>query len=369
MGDFQSILNSTFLENTIQNYLVCLVILVAGLVFRGWLSNSIISLFTQSFRNWDYKLTREEYRSIFKKRLNFFLFVIIIYLAFHNLSYPESLNLRPVEEFGLKRIIMRAYQVLMAVAITRLVIGMVKVFTEMMKRRASVTASKQDDQLIPFISEIVRIIIVIIATLIVLSSVFKLNVASLVAGLGIGGLAIALAAKESLENLFGSFTIFFDKPFVVGDMVKVGGAEGVVEKVGFRSTRIRTLEKSYLTIPNRDMINAQLDNMSLRTFRRVRFSVGLTYGTKSETIKSVVDQIKKYLESHENTNQDSQVRFMDFGSSSLDIMVLYYIDTMDWDKYLEIKEEINYKVMEIVEKSESDFAFPTQTIHLQKENG
>ncbi len=195
-----------------------------------------------------------------------------------------------------------------------------------------------------------------------------MNVGSLVAGLGIGGLAIALAAKESLENLFGSFTIFFDKPFVVGDLVTIGGVSGTVEKVGFRSTRIRTLEKSYVTIPNKRMIDAELDNLSLRTFRRVKFDVGLVYGTSMSTIKSVVQKIQKYVDEHERTNQDGQVKFMEFGSSSLDVMVLYYIDTMDWGVFLDIKEEINYKIMEIVENEESDFAFPTQTLHLNQEN-
>ncbi|MBL4623758.1 MAG: mechanosensitive ion channel, partial [Flavobacteriales bacterium] len=161
----------------------------------------------------------------------------------------------------------------------------------------------------------------------------------LLAGLGVGGLALALAAKESLENLLSSFTIFFDKPFVLGDTVKVGGVVGTVEKVGFRSTRLRTPEKSYVTIPNRKMIDAELDNLSLRTFRRVKQTVGLTYGTPVSSIQLIVQDIQQLIDGHQHTNQDGKAKFTDFGASSLDVMVNYYVDTMDWRVYLDVKQD------------------------------
>ena len=200
-----------------------------------------------------------------------------------------------------------------------------------------------------------------------MGSVFKVDVGALIAGLGIGGLALALAAKVSLENLLASFVIFFDKPFIIGDLVSVNGVTGVVEKIGFRSTRIRTLEKSYLTMPNRLMIDNVLDNLSQRTFRRVSFNIGVLYGTTEEQLKNIVTAIQKYIDEHPHTNQDGEIHFMEFGASSLDIMVLYYIDTMDWSVFLKIKEEVNFEIMRIVEHHGADFAFPTQTIHLEKE--
>lgn len=236
-----------------------------------------------------------------------------------------------------------------------------------MMEKAEKTDTKQDDQLVPFLAEILKIFIWIIAVLVMLNQVFELNVGSLVAGLGIGGLAIALAAQDTLTNLLGSFTIFFDKPFVVGDLVTVGNITGVVEKVGFRSTRIRTLEKSYVTLPNKKMIEAELDNLTLRTYRRVDFNVGLTYDTPSASIKSIVSEIQNYIDHHPNTNEEGKVKFMEFGDSSLNIMVLYYIDTMDWGVFLDIKEEINYKIMELVEKNGSSFAFPSTSVYLENQ--
>lgn len=365
--DVQSLMDQTYFGNSVQNYTIALALVIVGWLFHSWMSNILIRLISQLFRRWEYKLTFNEYKEHLQKPLNFVLFLIFLFLAVNMLVWPEEFDFAPVEEFGVRMILLRFYQLMIAVAFTRVSIKFAVVFGEMLKKKADKTTSKQDDQLIPFAVEVVKILLVVIAILITVSTIFELNVGSLVAGLGIGGLAIALAAKESLENLFGSFTIFFDKPFVVGDLVKVGDMEGVVEKVGFRSTRIRTLEKSYLTIPNKRMIDAELDNLSLRTFRRVKFNIGMLYGTKKDTLKSIADSIKKYLDDHAHTNQDAQVRFMDFGSSSLDIMVLYYIDTMDWNLYLEFKEEINYKIMEIVEEKGGDFAFPTQTIHLHQE--
>lgn len=366
--DFQHILQLEYFGNSVENYLLGLVLILVGLVFNSALAGLLVRVVSKSFVRSKYKLTYQDYRGHLKKPLRQLVFLVFLYLAVNHLEFPEAWNLAPVENFGLKRVISRIYLVFWAIVLIRVAVKFVVIGGEMLLKKAHETESKSDDQLIPFVVEAVKVIVIIFGVLIASSTIFKINVGSLVAGLGIGGLALALAAKESLENLFGSFTIFLDKPFIVGDMVTISGISGTVEKVGFRSTRIRTLEKSYLTIPNKMMVDAELDNLSLRTFRRVKFNIGILYGTKMSTIKSIVQKIQQFIDEHPHTNQDGQVKFMDFGSSSLDIMILYFIDTMDYSSFLNIKEEINYKIMEIVEAEDSDFAFPTQTIHLNKEN-
>jgi MscS family membrane protein len=194
----------------------------------------------------------------------------------------------------------------------------------------------------------------------------NVNIAALVTGLGIGGLALAMASKESLENLLGSFTIFFDQPFTVGDIVTVGLITGTVEKVGLRSTQIRTFDKSLVSIPNKKMIDAELDNLGLRPVRRVKFNVGLTYETSIDQIKAIVADIQQVIDLHEKTNDETEVRFQEFGSSSLDIMVLYFVNSPEWEDLIDVKEEINYKIMEIIKKHNSNFAFPSTTVYLQK---
>ena len=145
-----------------------------------------------------------------------------------------------------------------------------------------------DDQLVPFAMEIIKFIVYIFTIFIILGNVLGVNVTALVTGLGIGGLALAMASKESLENLLGSFTIFLDKPFTVGDNVTAGTITGTVEKVGFRSTQIRTFDKSLVTVKNKKMIDAELDNLGMRPVRRVKFDIGLNYETTAEQMKNIV---------------------------------------------------------------------------------
>ncbi|MDQ7948699.1 MAG: mechanosensitive ion channel family protein [Pedobacter sp.] len=194
---------------------------------------------------------------------------------------------------------------------------------------------------------------------VLLGYVFEVNALSLITGLGIGGIAIALAAKESLENLIGSFTIFIDKPFTVGDIVKVDGVEGTIEKVGFRSTVLRSTDKTTYIIPNRSMIDGVLENLTRRNYRRVKFDIGLTYETPVENIKAIIKAIEQFLATQKNTT-DVYVTFESFADSALKIQILYLVANIDYTDYLQIKEEINFKIMEIVRANDGSFAYPTQ---------
>jgi MscS family membrane protein len=259
------------------------------------------------------------------------------------------------------------FMLLMIIALFWILLRIIDFVAHVFAYRATLTVSKEDDQLVPFVKELIKISTIAIAFFVVLGYVFEINVLTLITGLGIGGIAIALAAKESLENLLGSFTIFVDKPFVVGDFVKVAGVEGTVEKVGFRSTRIRTSEKSLVTMPNKKMIDTALENMTVRNYRRIKFTVGLTYNTSVEDIKGIAKKITDYINSHEKTDNDAIVTFENFGASSLDLQVLYYIEMMEYNPYLKVKEEINFKIVDIVQQSGGNFAFPTQTVIHQYE--
>lgn len=292
--------------------------------------------------------------------------LLVLFICTSHLDYPESWNIGPKDEFGLRMVLHRSYLTVLISTITWACLRFAEFLGVVLAARAALTESKTDDQVVPFLIEMLKIVIVVFGIFFLMGAVFRVDIGALIAGLGIGGLALALAAKESLENLLASFVIFFDKPFVIGDLVQVNGVVGTVERIGFRSTRIRTLEKSYLTLPNRQMIDNTLDNLSMRTFRRVSFNIGVEYGTSEEQLRNIVKDVQQYIDEHPNTNQDGEIHFMEFGASSLDIMVLYYIDTMEWSVYLKIKEEINFEIMRIVKRHGAEFAFPTQTIHLAK---
>lgn len=254
----------------------------------------------------------------------------------------------------------------MIIILTWLAMRFVDFFTLTSMRRAERTGSPIKTQLAPFVKEVAKVILFIVGVFVILGAAFSLDVGGILTGLGIGGLAVALAAKESLENLFASFTIFLDRPFVVGDTVEVGDIQGTVEKVGFRSTRIRTLDRSFLTLPNKMLTDQPLDNLTQRRYRRAKYFIGLPYTTPPETIKAICADINKELLEHPLTNSElGQVRFTDIGESSLNVMVLYFVEAPLWDDFNAVKEEINYKIVEIVTRHGVMFAYPTRTIFVE----
>lgn len=188
---------------------------------------------------------------------------------------------------------------------------------------------------------------------------------SVVAGLGVGGLAVALAARDSLANLFGSMLIMFEKPFRVGDHIKVGGSEGTVEDVGFRSTRIRTLDNSLVSIPNNSVVSATIENLAARVMRRQRLIIQVTYDTTHEKLQEFADQIEQLLADHPVTNKkDIRVRFNDFGDSSLNILVYFFLEVRDIAAELREREDILLRIIDIARRLDVEFAFPTRTLHI-----
>lgn len=188
---------------------------------------------------------------------------------------------------------------------------------------------------------------------------------SVLAGLGVGGLAVALAARDSLANLFGSMLIMFEKPFRVGDFIRASGSEGTVEDVGFRSTRIRTLDNSLISIPNNAVVNATIENLAARVMRRQRFFIQVTYNTPREKLEDFAAQIEQLLAEHPLTNKkDIRVRFNEFGDSSLNILVYFYLEVRDIATELKEREYILFQVMEIAQRLGVEFAFPTRTLHI-----
>jgi MscS family membrane protein len=198
--------------------------------------------------------------------------------------------------------------------------------------------------------------------------VWGINVTALVASLGIGGLAFALAAKDTAANLFGSFALLADKSIRIGEWIKVDGVEGVVEDIGMRTTKIRCFPKSVISVPNHIVANNPIENFSRRGIRRIKMHIGLTYSTNSEQIVQIIDAIKLMLEQHEGISQKDSlmVNFDSFGDSALNIFIYTFTKTANWAKYLEIREDIHLKIMKIVEENGSSFAFPSQSIYVEQ---
>ena len=360
------ILDTIFFNNSIKEYLFFLSTLIIALIFKKLLSKYFSHLLYKLIGKKETSVGVDKFNELLTKPIGFFVMLSVIYIGASQLQLPSILDFSADSNFGGQSIITKTFSLVYIYAVFRIFLRVVDYIGLILSHKAALTENKMDDQLIPFATELVKIIIIIFALFIILGNVFGINITALATGLGIGGLAIAMASKESLENLLGSFTIFFDRPFTVGDIVQVGSVIGKVEKVGFRSTRIITFDRSIVTVPNKKMVDAELDNLGLRPVRRVKFHIGLTYETSTEQIKKIVNDTQEMINIHTKTNSDGRVRFQEFGASSLDILVIYYVDSPRWEDLIDVKQDINFKIMDIVKKHKSDFAFPSTSVYLQQ---
>ena len=238
-----------------------------------------------------------------------------------------------------------------------------------MQRAADKTETTLDDQLVPLARKALKVMVVVVGTLTILQG-FGFHVVSLLAGLGLGGLALALAAQDTAANVFGSITIFLDQPFQVGDFIRIGDTEGLVEEIGFRSTRIRTPYTSLVTLPNSFVAKEKIDNLGVRAAFRTRWTLGATYDTSPEKLSGFVDTIQYSLHQHPKILKDDiRVYFNNLGDFSLQILVQFFIAPTTPKDELAIQQEVLFEIVKIAEKLGVNFAFPTQTIQLQSPNG
>lgn len=258
-------------------------------------------------------------------------------------------------------------QIIFGIALTWVVYQCVGVLCTFLKEKAKNTESTLDDQLIPFVEKSLKLVIVLLGTLIVLQNM-GVNVFSLLAGLGLGGLAFALAAKDTAANLFGSIMILIDRPFKIGDWVKVDTTEGTVEEIGFRSTRVRTFYNSLITIPNANMANAQIDNMGERQFRRTSTTLDVVYDTSPEKLQLFIEGIRSIILNNEISRKDYfHVYFSGYGDSSLKVLVYFFLITNDWGVELAERQKIYLEIFKLAESLNVEFAYPTQTLFLNNE--
>lgn len=229
---------------------------------------------------------------------------------------------------------------------------------------ASKTESKLDDQLIPLVRQAAQTALIIIGGL-YLADAIGLDVWKLAAGVGIGGLAFALAAQDTVANLFGSVNIFVDRPFQIGDWVQVGSVEGVVEEVGFRSTRVRTFYNSVVTIPNSQITNANVDNFGLRNRRRCKLVLGLTYDTSPDLLQAYVEGVRAILAAHPDVEKTYEVHVYNLGDSAIEILVYYHLIVPGWHEELSARSQNILEFMRLAQHLGVSFAFPSTSLYLE----
>lgn len=254
--------------------------------------------------------------------------------------------------------------VIMVISFIRIAYMAANAAGERYQQYAKATPNPLDDQIAPLLTRTLKVIVLALGTLSVLQNV-GVNVMSILAGLGLGGLALALAAQDTAANLFGSITILFDRPFQLGEFIKVGDSEGEVEELGLRSTRIRAPTKTLITIPNAMMAKEKIENFGARPFRRCRHILGVTYSTPPQRLLEFIDHIRYEIQQHQRVNHDDiTVRFMGYSASSLDILVNFFVQAPTVAEELEIQEQILVQILQIAAHDKVEFAFPSQTIYM-----
>ncbi len=351
-------LESEFLENKVTDILWLLGILAFGLLFRRFLAEYFSKIIYRFIRHDSVPI--RIFIEMLGQPVRLLITLIVIYLALTFIHFPNSWHLPSQEIFGLKMVMIRGFQGTFIFAVAWVLVRITKFIALIFQEKATLTSSKLDDQFIPFFKDLVVVVISILTIFVLLGVVFKVDVVALVTGLGIGGLAIALAARETLENLFASFTIFLDLPFVVGDNIQLDKVSGDVENIGFRSTRIRTGDGSLITVPNRLLTAQALENQTKRKFMRAKYTVKLQSDTSIDIIEKIVREINQVTHNQELSYETDPgiTRFGGFGENSLDILVSYNIATNDGALFNKIKEQINYQIMSIIKTNETKFAHP-----------
>ncbi len=268
---------------------------------------------------------------------------------------------------GFEKYIRILFQLWIAVHLIVLCYRMVDAFGVLMSHWARDTSTTMDDNLVPFAKISLKVVVVILGVLVFLQNA-GVNVVALLAGLSLGGVALALAAQDTFANLLGGITIFFDSPFKIGDHIKIGAVEGVVEEIGFRSTRIRSFNSSVITIPNSTVAKEIIDNWGVRQSRRIRFVLNLHYDTSVAAIDQFTDAIKYYLKNDKAVDPETViVSFTTLASSSLDVLVQYYLSVKEYNDELAQVKNLNVEILNLAKKLSIDFAYPTSTVYLNQQ--
>ncbi|WP_078595405.1 mechanosensitive ion channel family protein [Evansella clarkii] len=352
--DFEEILEEIEIAFTWTEFGIAVGIVILFLIFR--------KIFTTYLFKFILMFSRKAHADVltnvllaFERPLRAFFFIIGIYIALVYLPHGDNV-------MNLIGLIYRSLIViLVAWGLFNLTSPNSAVFTKVGKR----FHVEADNILMPFLSKLLRFAIIAMA-LSIIAAEWGYNVSGFVAGLGLGGLAFALAAQDSLSNFFGGVVIITEKPFKIGDWVSTPSVEGTVEDISFRSTKIRTFSQALVTVPNSTLANEPITNWTKMGKREISINMGVTFSTPRENIKRAVERINDYLQDNPEIHQELiMVRFDKIEDSSLNIFVYCFTNTTAWTEFLEVKERVNHYILQVLEEEGVQIAFPSQSIYVE----
>lgn len=339
-----------------QYFLILLLSLVAVVVHKILtpILRRILSKFIDQFARKKWSIEKQHVLPVVRP-ISIYLTLLIFRVFVPALQLPVKFNEYLVVGFKI------AVPLFGVIIFYRIIDLLAEIFTKMAEK----TEGTMDDQLIPLVKKILKVLIVLVGTLFILDNL-NFDITGIIAGLSIGGLAIALAAQDTLKNFFGSVMIFVDRPFQIGDWIQFDSKEGIVEEVGLRSTRVRTFADSLVYVPNGALADMVVDNYGLRVYRRYYTVLGLQYDTPPHLMEAFIEGLREFVRSHPKTRKDAfEIHFTEFAGSSLNIMVFIFFDVPSWTEELRAKADFNYGALKLAAELGVSFAFPTQTLHIE----
>jgi len=342
-------LDYSFFDNSVQDYLV-----FAGLVIGSWLLAWLVGWLLKRFVIGRAEKTGSRLDDLLEgvgvRPLSLIVFLAGLRVACGSLVLPKWLDKVLMTGF------MVAWTMLGAVFVSRLLKGLL---IHYIQRFAEKSEEALLAQMVNMVRSAVGVVVWIVAGLFLVANL-GFDVSSLLAGLGLGGLALAMASKDTLSNVFGSFTILVNGPYAVGELVTYMGHSGTVEVIGMRDTRIRRFDGNLVTVPNSLAPTSVIENISRRPSFRVLFKLGLVYDTPAEKIDRAIELVKQAVQAEEGTGEKILTHFIGFADSALEIQVIYYIE--DTDRILDAQHGVNRRIRESFEKAGIEFAYPTVTV-------
>jgi len=354
-------LNQVWLDNTLRSYLIVLLIILFVIIVKRYIAQSVAALIFQFVKAVWKDVDRKTFTSLVAKPLGLFLVLLVSITTLYNLRFPEILN-GNIYRVTVKEFIYSIGSLILIVSFIRLLLRMIDFISIILHIRAARSDDHSDNQLIVFFKDFFKVVISLIGIIMVLKLGFGFSVSSFITGLSIATAAIALATRESLENLIASFIIFFDKPFSVGDLVHVQQITGTVEKIGLRSTRIRTDQKTFVTVPNKQMVDSILDNLSLRTQRKaeIRLEVGLSISSKD--LQQFIEAIKTKL-NHPQI-EDSSVFLNEIRNNSFLINADFFTAPISIREFNKLKQDKNLEILKLMEEMKIELAGASSDIKI-----
>ncbi len=348
-------LDKVFLDNTIRSYCIVGGTILLTLILKRYFSRYIAALiFRILHRIWN-NISKESFINLVVEPLEWLLLIIIAVFAIDKLNFPVDLQYK-IYGHAVDDILTRLGIGIIIVSFTWFLLRVIDFIALVLEQNAAITADKSDDQLVIFFRDFLKVVIGIIGLLMLIKACFNQPIGNLLTSLSIVGAAVALAAKESLENLIASFIIFFDKPFTAGDTLKANNVTGTVEKIGLRSTRIRTGDKTLVSVPNKLMVDSVVDNWSMRTHRRAEVKLELSAKTTAAAIQQCIDAIKKLLGSRADVLTSYGVHLTEISKTGVVITAEYFTSAIALDEFNTLKEYINLSIKKILEENNFEMA-------------